>query len=333
VRSIRSFLNVDTPSLAKIWFSHHHAYSSRSDCTVVAWDLGVLAKPFFRSDELLVAEDPKEGIVGFIHFGRNPEARSLGKDAGILHRLCVRPGEDEDAIASELLSQGLQRMANESLKRCVGLGAFHDSIFYIGIAEGDGFLGVHSSDVRLLRWMQNQGFRPLQATECWELSLARFKLPMDRVQIAVRRNSIVSQILAVSQSNWWQNVVYGHCDLAGYHLATKSHPHLELTVNIWTPEAFVPGVESWMARWIIPEIASASAAGKQISPENSTGDLVEYWICLLSECIRLLQNERKQKVQAVIDPSCSAHVQILQRLGFATRHHGMVMSRDLSFGE
>lgn len=325
MRSIRSFLNVDTPSLAKIWYLHHQAYSSKSDCTVVSWDLGVLAKPFFRSDELLVAVDPHEGLIGFIHFGRNPEASSLGKDSGIVHRLCVRPGEDEDAIASELLSEGLQCMAKESLKRCVGLGAFHDSIFYIGIAEGDGFLGVHSSDVRLLGWMQKHGFRPLQATECWELSLARFKLPMDRLQIAVRRNSIVSQILAESQSNWWENVVYGHCDQARYQLATKSHPHVELALNIWTPEAFVPGLESWMARLIIPEIALEQVGNQQVSTE----DLIEHWVCLLSECMRLLQNDRKQKVQAVIDPSQSAHVQILRRLGFTTRHHGMVMACDL----
>lgn len=329
MRSIRSFLNVDTPSLAKIWCLHHQAYCSKSDCTVVAWDLGILAKPFFRSDEFLVAQDSQEGLVGFIHFGRNPEAHSIGKDSGIVHRLCVRPGADEDAIASELLTECLQWMAKERLVRCVGLGAFHDSVFYIGIAEGDGFLGVHSSDVRLLRWMQSHGFRPLQATECWELSLARFKLPMDRVQIGVRRNSLVSQVLAESQTDWWQNVVYGHCDQTVYQLVTKSHPHVELSVSVWTPEAFVPGLESWLARLIIPDLPAA-----QVSEDV----LAEHWICLLSECMRLLQNERKQKVQVIIDPSRTGHVQILQRLGFATRHHGMVMAcqdlpQNLSLGQ
>jgi len=316
VRSIRSFLNIDTPSLAKIWFLHHQAYRSKSDCTVVAWDHAVLAKPFFRNDEFLIAEDSQEGIVGFAHFGRNPEAVGVGKDAGILHRICVRPGEDEDAIAHELIAACLERMRGDCLPRCVGIGAYHDSIFYIGVAEGDGFLGVQSNDVRLLRWMQTAGFRPAQATECWELVLAQFKPPMDRIQIGIHRNSIVSRILGEAQSTWWHSVVFGHCDQAIYQLTTRSVPVTELRVEIWTPEVFVPGTESRIARWIIPEFASDQT-------------LIEQWICLLSECLRLLQSERKQLAHVVIDPNIASHVQILQRLGFKTKYHGMVLARDL----
>lgn len=316
MRSIRSFLNVDTPALAKIWHLHQQAYKSKSDCTVAAWDHAVLAKPFFRNDQLLVAVDSQEGVVGFIHYGRNPQARSLGKDVGILHRLCVRPGEDQDAVAAELIAETFSNLVKDDLNRCVGTGAFHDSIYYIAIAEGDGFLGVNSNDTRLLRWMQQAGFRPIQATECWELSLPHFKPPMDRNQIQVHRNSLVSRILGDSQSDWWHNVVYGHCDVTRFQLVTKSNPNAVLRVDFWTPEVFVPGVESWIARLIIPELASQD-------------NIVEYWVCLLSECFRLLQTERKQFVQTVIDPSVSGHIQILQRLGFKTKHHGMILTRDL----
>ena len=318
--SIRSFLNVDTPLLAKIWHLHHAAYGSKSDCTVMAWDQAVLAKPYFHNDDLLIAEDPDEGVVGFLHMGSNPEAGSIGKEAGIVHRLCVRPGQDEDAIAKDLLSQCNRRMGTIGLDRCIGLGAFHDSIFYIGIAEGDGFLGVNSKDVRLIRWMQNHAFLPLQATECWELSLASFKPPMDRNQINVHRNTLVSRILGNSQSPWWQSVVFGHCDMSSFQLVTKTKPTLELRVDIWTPEVFVPGVESWIARFIIPEISSQTP-GQEM--------LVEHWVCLLSECLRLLLTERKQLVQVVIDPSCAPHVQILHRLGFKSKLHGMLMTRNL----
>jgi len=320
-RSIRSFLNVDTPALAKIWHLHHQAYGSKSDCTVVGWDHGVLAKPFFSNDDLLVAQDPQEGLVGFIHIGRNLESRSIGVGHGILHRLCVRPGPDEDLIADELIRVGLDKLARMGLSKCVGIGAFHDSVFYIGISEGDGFLGVHANDIRLFGWMRGQGFRPLQATECWELSLSQFKLPMDRNQISVHRNSIVSHILGGEHFSWWQSVVFGHCDLSSYQLVTKTKPTLDLRVDIWTPEAFVPGTESWIARLIIPELGSNSV------PEAV---LIEHWICLLAECLRLLHAERKQCVQVVVDPKSTPHIQILQRLGFKLKHSGMVLMRDES---
>lgn len=324
MRSIRSFLNLDTPALAKIWHLHHQAYRSKSDCTVVAWDHAVLAKPFFRNEQLLMAEDSLEGIVGFAHWGTNPEAQRVGKGVGILHRLCVRPGEDEDAIASDLIEASLQAMTLEGQKRCVGIGAFDDSIYYIGVAEGDGFLGVHSSDARLLRWMQAGGFRPEQATECWELALSNFKPPMDRTQISVHRNSIVSRILGDGHGGWWQSVVFGHCDLSTYQLVSKTKPMVELRLTLWTPEVFVPGVESWIAR------LSLSSVGSDLANDDLR---IEQWIYLISECLRLLQAERKQTVQVVIDPNIPQHVQILQRLGFKTKHHGMVMSRELSHFE
>ena len=323
-RSVRSFLNVDTPALAKIWHLHHQAYRSKSDCTVVGWDHGVLAKPFFSNDDLIVAEDPQEGLVGFIHVGCNLESRSIGVGRGILHRLCVRPGPDEDLIADELIRAGLEKLACAGLNEFVGVGAFHDSVFYIGIAEGDGFLGVHANDLRLVGWMRRHGFRPLHATECWELSLANFKLPMDRTQIGVHRNSLVSRILGGEHHSWWQSVVFGHCDLASYQLVTKTKPTLELRVDIWTPEAFVPGTESWIARLIIPELGSAGVA------ENV---LIEHWICLLAECLRLLHAERKQCVQVVIDPASDPHVQILERLGFKLKHSGVILLRDAKADE
>jgi hypothetical protein len=279
-----------------------------------------LAKPYFRSEQLLIAEDSTQGVVGFVHFGMNPHAKSFGKDSGIIHRLCVRPGEDEDAIAEDLLTESFRNLTPSSVGRCVGIGAFHDSIFYIGVAEGDGFLGVNANDPRLLRWMKNRGFLEVRSTQCWELSLAHFKPPMDRNQIAVHRNSLVSKLPCQFQSDWWKNIIYGHCDISSFQLVTKSKPTIELLLDVWTPEAFVPGVESWLSRITIPESV----------PDDMDQNLwIEHWVCLICECMRLLQNERKQAVQSVIDPISTHSVQILQRLGFKIKSQGMLMACDI----
>jgi hypothetical protein len=147
---------------------------------------------------------------------------------------------------------------------------------------------------------------------------------MDRTQISVHRNSIVSRILGDGHGGWWQSVVFGHCDLSTYQLVSKTQPIVELRLTLWTPEVFVPGVESWVARF------SFSAVGSDLANDDLR---IEQWIYLISECLRLLHAERKQMVQVVIDPNIPQHVQILQRLGFKTKHHGMVMSRELSHVE
>ena len=42
-----------------------------------------------------------------------------------------------------------------------------------------------------------------------------------------------------------------------------------------------------------------------------------------------MQLERKTAVRVVIDPQRSNQVQLLQRLGFKTKHHGILLERRL----
>ena len=186
--SIRPYQNTDTLRLSKIWEAHHRAFGSSELCTPVVLDQCVLSKAYFRYEDLQVAEEDGSGeCLGWIHFGVNPQAKGVGLDHGIVHRLCVAPGPEDSAVAHSLLTVAKERLRAEGLTQLCGLGAFTDSLFYQGISDGDGMLGVAAGDDRLVSWMRAAGFEPFSATESREVSIARFRPPMDRNQMAIHR--------------------------------------------------------------------------------------------------------------------------------------------------
>lgn len=315
VRSIRPFQNTDTLSLSKIWEAHHKAYGSKSQCLPFVFDQCVLSKPYFRYSELQLAIDEVSGEAsGWIHFGRNPEAKGIGHDSLIIHRLCVVPGDDESLIASQLLEVAMREGRSNEQTHCCGLGAFDESIYYHGVAEGDGLLGVDSNDVRLHAWMRQAGFEPYRATECRELVVSRFRPPMDRVQMGIHRTSTVSRIIEQDRPNWWENVIFGHCERIVYQLTCGAPNRAELQLTVWYPEMSLPGIDPGIARLTLPTIED--------------NDLrTEQWVYLISESLRQLQLERKQVVHVVIDPQDAIHSRILHRLGFKTKLHGMLLRR------
>lgn len=311
--SIRPYQNTDTLRLSKIWEAHHRAYGSGELCTPLVLDQCVLSKPYFRYEDLQVAEETGSGeCKGWIHFGINPQARGLGVGHGIVHRLCVAPGPDESEVAAELLLTARKIFQAQGVTQICGLGAFTDSLFYQGISDGDGMLGVSALDDRLVGWMRLAGYEPYRATECREVSIARFRPPMDRNQMAIHRASTVSRILGQEREDWWENVIFGHCERVVYQVVTRISglPPLELTC--WFPELALPGIDPSIVRFLLPEISKDEM-------------LIEQWIYMLGECLRHLQQDRKHLARTVVDPQDSVHLRILQRLGFKTQAHGMLM--------
>lgn len=319
VWSIRSFLNTDTPSLAHIWSDHHSAYGSSSRCNASLWDQCILSKAYFSPDQLLLAMDGSGEVHGLIHFGPalDNDGENLSGDTGMIHRLCIRPHIDEDAIAKLLLEQAHRHLMSVGLTQCLAVGALESSSFYLGIAEGDNRMGVSAADQRLQNWLIDDHFQPYIPTECWEVSLDSFRPPMDRMQISIRRACTISRVLDEYQSNWWISTVLGHCDQVRFSLVSRGPDRTEMEVMLWYPDATIRGVDSTTARLKLPSIPD--------DEENR-----ERLIHLIAESLRQLQAERKRAVRVVASAQNPACTRLLQRLNFRTTDHGMIYLRHLS---
>ncbi len=318
VWTIRSFLNTDTPNLAKLWHDHHAAFHSKSACPVSVWDQCILSKPFFKSSSLVLATDNDRVPVGFIHtgFASNADGSDVSNSFAILHKICITPNQDEDQIAKELIEHALMGLKEQNAKSCTALGTTEQNAFYLGVGEGDNLMGVVAKDVRTQRWLSQASFAPTRPTECWELDLLSFRPPMDRTQIGIRRTCTVGRLLDEDTHEWWLSSVLGHCEQIRFNLVLRSPPKVENEIMFWFPDPTILGVDSSVVRLWLPMVPEAE-------------DARERFVYLMAESLRQLQQERRRAVRTFASADQQRSVTLLQRLGFRSVEHGLVFAREL----
>ncbi len=312
---IRTFLNTDTPHLAQLWRQHHEAAGLRASCPSNVWEYCVLAKPYFDSSSLWIALE-EDRPVGFLHAACAGNLQRSDLDPGIrlVNSLCVRPCEHEQEIARELLqaATGFLRASSESAPGLVLATSSPDHYaFYLGIAHGDGLLGVPTEDVRLQAWLRSYGFVMEQSTEVCSLDLPSFRPPMDRTQIQVRRQCSVSRVLDFVPQQWWIATAIGHTEQVGFQLVSRTVPVVSMMAIYWHTDPTVPGLEQGATNlWL---------------PQNTTDrESEDRLVFLLSESLRQLQQDRISTVRAVAPLDESGLASVLSRLGFRAEFTGQV---------
>lgn len=313
VWTIRSYLNTDTPFLAKLWHDHHLAFHSKSVCPISVWDQCVLGKPFFLSSGLVLATNEDRIPVGFIHFGfaRNKDGSDTSDSSAMVHKICIAPHDQEDAIARVLIEHALGSMQEKNATSCSALGTTELNAFYLGVGEGDNLMGVIAKDTRTQRWLSQAGFSPTRPTECWELDLSSFRPPMDRTQISIRRTCTVGRLLDEDTHEWWLSSVLGHCEQIRFNLVLRSPPKVESEVMFWFPDPTILGVDSSVVRLWLPYVPESEEAR-------------ERFIYLMAEALRQLQQERRRSVRTFASADQQRSITLLQRLGFHSVEHGLV---------
>ncbi len=318
VWTIRSFLNTDTPVLAKLWHDHHSAFQSKSECSISVWDQCILSKPFFKIDSLVLAINKDRAPVGFIHFGfaSNSDGSGESDSSAILHRICIAPNEQEDAIAKCLIEHALKSLRSQEAKELSAYGSTESNAFYLGVGEGDNLMGVFAKDVRSQRWLAQAGFTLSRPTECWELELSAFRPPMDRTQISIRRTCTVGRLLDEDTHEWWLSSVLGHCEQIRFNLVLRTPPKVENEIMFWFPDPTILGVDSSVVRLWLPSVPEADEAK-------------ERFVYLMAESLRQLQQERRRAVRTFASANQQRSITLLQRLGFHSVEHGMVFAKTL----
>ena len=256
--------------------------------------------------------------VGFIHFGfaSNADGSDASDSMAILHKICIAPCEDEDAIAKVLIDYALIQLEKQNAKACSALGTTALNAFYLGVGEGDNLMGVVAKDHRTQRWLSEAGFIPTRPTECWELELTSFRPPMDRTQIGIRRTCTVGRLLDEDTHEWWLSTVLGHCEQIRFNLVLRSPPKVESEIMFWFPDPTIIGVDSSVVRLWLPNVPPADEAR-------------ERFVYLMAESLRQLQQEKRRAVRTFASADQQPSITLLQRLGFRSVEHGLVFARDL----
>lgn len=315
--SIRTFRNTDLAAVCKVWNAHFGDLGTSCQIDPLRLELCSLAKPYFQARDLLIAEY-EEQVVGFLHLGpmANDQLTNAQPGSAAINALCVVPCDGEASVAAALLARAEQQLLEDAIASCQFKPMLPNGCFYLGLGPGDSMAGATTSERRVCDWIGKAGFVSCLPTNQWELDLADYQPPIDRVQIQIRRGCHVERLADEPALPWWQACLLGHTDPIQFRLTSRSDGELLCEALYWSVAAELQSVpESLLWLWP-PQVPSEAQVADQI-------------VFLLGEACRQLQAERVDTIRTVSAASDTRLNAILRRLQFKAIHNGVVFEKKL----
>lgn len=317
LREIREFRNTDPRQLAAVWQAYHAQSGMNAPMNAAVFENCIASKVYFDSPGLLVSVGDR-GIDGFVHvgFGTRPDGREVSFQRAFLSALCVLPSETSNEVARQLFEAAEKYALAHGAKDMVAIGEPPEVPFYLGLAPGDGMLGVLAEERQMQQWLTKFGFAPCSESEGWELVLGQYRQPMDRNQMQIRRQTYVNKMLSEPEMPWWYSCVLGHAELFAFQLTLREENRIHSRVVFWQHDPAIIGSPASPLRLWPLEIP--------VIVEDR-----ERLLYLLAESLRQLQMERYTAVRYCADALEPTTAGILQRLGFRLRQNGMRFRKPL----
>jgi hypothetical protein len=320
--TIRPFRNTDLPAICEIWNRHHRSAGRQESVTPERMELFVPSKLFFDRDLFLIAWS-EERPMGFIHLSPLPDDQldDFRPDHVAIAAICVAPDALEDQIAEKLFAATEAHCSQNRWNRCTFRPALPLCSFYIGMGPADSLAGTLSSEEKVCRWLSAAGYKPAVPTTLWELDLMNFRVPADRIQMLVRRRSVVDRQIQEPALPWWQSCVLGHAETMAFHLTDRIERKTLQEVIMWSLSQSLTG-DARRVVWLWPP-------NMDYSPEDAPVEIAptDRLLFLLAESLRELQAEQVDALRAVTHSEANQMHQVLHRLGFKAIESGMVFEK------
>lgn len=315
--TIRTFRNTDVAALCKVWNAHFGDLGAECRLAPLQLELATLAKPYFVSEELLVAEYDEQ-VVGFLHVSPLPtdDWSGISSSAAAIAALCIVPCDGEGDVAQALLTRAEKLLIGRRIELCRYKPLLPGCAYYQGFGPADSMIGATTSERRGCSWVTAAGFTAAQATTQWELDLSNYQPPIDRLQIQIRRSSRIERLPDEPSLPWWQACWLGHTEPIQFELLHRSEPRVICEALFWTVAMELqtsPDAIAWL--WT-PSIPNQEQGAEQLT-------------FLLGEACRQLQAERMDLVRTATAAQATPLNSILRRLSFTAEQSGVVFEKRL----
>ncbi|MBM4000118.1 MAG: hypothetical protein FJ297_11375 [Planctomycetes bacterium] len=319
----RPFSNQDPPRLLEVWNSEPPVNGIARLLGVPLLEQFVLSKLYFDHHGLILAEEwdgADRRVVGFAHagFGPNADGSWIGTDVGVVAMVMVRPRDDEDRIAAELVSRCEQFVRAAGARSVCAGGLFPTSPFYQGVHGGSQPAGILASDARRTRWMAAAGYQPGPRRHILQLRLADLCPVADRQQLMIRRRYRIEAVVDPPPRTWWE----------ANRVAQHDHLRYQLTTTpSGAPAAIVDyvSIDPLSATWGI------RAAGI-LSIERADGCEEGIETYLLCESLRELKSTGLGLVEIHLDEHDDRLPTLLERVGFRNTDTGVLYRKQWADG-
>jgi hypothetical protein len=309
---IRSYLNTDSQALCRVYNAHYQAAGLPYVMTPLSLELCVLAKPYFDPSHLLVAVEDGT-VIGFALVGFEPSAdlRALSTTRAVVSGLCVMPHALADQAANELIVRGSQYVSASGATHMRFCPPPPASPYLAGLAPGDAMIGCPELDLRQQRWLIEAGWSLEDTIVYWNVDLAMFHPPMDRMQIQIRRMAHVDRLLDEPMLPWYVASMLGHSEQIGFQLTARDTRSVTADIVLWTIGYELLAQPDSIARLWPLDPRECQRSEDQL-------------IFLLAEAFRQLREDRIDGVRTVSSSRDIGVSRLLQRIGFEALGRGSV---------
>lgn len=313
----RTFHNADPPRLLQLWHSCGLGPSAAEGFSCDILELFTLSLPFFDRRGLILAVDGTR-IVGFVHAGFAPNASesALNSRDGILSALMVHPGYRRRRIGSELVRRAEDYLRESGSVTVEAGGGIDRNGFYVGIYGGLQPSGFSESAADWNSFFTSCGYQRGATTVIMRRDLLLSRDPVTARLMRNRRevNMVITD--RPSGQSWWWFVRFGHLDSLRFELHRRDQNAIVATGQIVGMDVFVPkwGVRSVGIRDVfVPE------------EERRHG----YALALVLEICRRLRDESVQLIEAHVDASSVAAVEMFAAAKFESAERLVTYRRTL----
>jgi len=315
VIEIRCFRNDDPPRLADVWRSADLGPAAMQPMTFALLESGVFSKPYFDREGLVVAMDG-ERPVGFAHaaFGPSKDHSAIDTRVGTTLLVAVVPHEDEAQIGNALLSRCEEYLRRRGAEVLLGGGSADMRSFYLGLYGGSDLPGILDSSMAMQDVFRRGGYREADRIAVLRRRLAGFRPPVNRLQLAIRRNTVLRVIDEPTRRTWWEAATTTGIALRRYEL----HNHTDEVLGLASFWDMQPLAEAW-------GVVAAGLMHIDIQGGRRREGFAHY---LVAEAMHDLEQEGVTLVETHTSQGNTAALKLFGKLGFETAEHGTLFEKS-----
>lgn len=310
----RCFRNDDPPRLADVWRSADLGPAAMQPMTSALLEAAVFSKPYFDRHGLIVAIDG-ERVVGFAHaaFGPSVDHGGIDPSLGTTLLVAIVPHADHDAIGAGLLERCECYLRERGATTLLGGGSADMRSFYLGLYGGSDLPGVLDSSPAMQRIFQRAGYEVGERIAILRRRLAGFRPPINRLQVAIRRNTVLRVIDEPTRRTWWEAATTTGIALRRYELRNHSEEVLG-SASLWDMQ---PLASAW-------GVTAAGLLHVGIEGPRRRQGLAKY---LLAEAMHDLAEEGVSLMETHVATSNAAALALFESLGFEASEYGTLFRR------
>lgn len=317
----RPFLNTDPPAIVDIWNRQPPIRSQVAIITSNLLEQHVFSKQYFDRQGMFLAIDQsgdQPRPLGFVHasFSVTDELNDVKHAVGIISQLKTVEHERQSEVSAELLRLACNYLSDRGATEVHVGSEFPKAPFYLGLYGGSRIPGVMAADKTTLHSFLAADFEPLDKICVLERQLGNFRTIVDRNQMKLRRQYVISADGDPIERSWWESCTLGDADRDRFTVASKTSPDECGTVSYWD-------MEPMASQWGSPAKGLYDLA---VSSDLRRTGMATF---LVGESLRRMMQNGVGLVEAQARQSDEASMGVFHKLGFEQVAEGMLMRKEL----